>query len=124
MGTAPNCARILASRSAAEGACCASPAAEARSSVAGKRCARKALPASVTESRSISRRELCFCKKLNFMFFPFLSNVWLPRDFHTPDGREQLGTHTSCQRSGHRERWDRQQIIARVRGWERADRGA
>src|SRR6266404_2284848 len=77
MGTAPNCARILASRSAAEGACCAQPFAEARSSVAGKRCARKALPASVTESRTMLRREVCFCKKLDFMLFqPFFR--WFP----------------------------------------------
>src|ERR1700716_4013678 len=69
MGTALNLARILASSSAAEGACCASSAAEARSSVAGKRCDRRA---NVTESRNISRREVCFCKKLNFMFLVLL----------------------------------------------------
>src|SRR3979490_1819231 len=68
MGTALNLARILASRSAAEGDWCASPAAEARRSLAGKRCARRALPDNVTEYRNISRRDVCFCKKLNFMF--------------------------------------------------------
>src|SRR5260370_42679573 len=30
---------------------------------------RRALPANVQESRNISRREACFCKRLNFMFF-------------------------------------------------------
>src|SRR6202789_1585548 len=69
MGTALNLARILASRSAGEGDCCARPAAEARTTVAGKRCPRNALPASVTEPRKMSRREVCFCKKVNFMSF-------------------------------------------------------
>ena len=40
MGTALNLARILASRSVGEAACCAEPA-EARSNVAGKRCTKK-----------------------------------------------------------------------------------
>src|ERR1700722_16059140 len=60
-GAALNLARISASRSAGEGVCRASPAAEARS--------RKALPTRVAELRNISRRDVCFCKKLNFMFF-------------------------------------------------------
>src|SRR6266478_5089504 len=73
MGTALNLARMLASRSAGEGDCCAKPAVEARSNLAGKRCARTALPARVAEPRNISRRDVCFCKKLNFMFFsPFV----------------------------------------------------
>jgi len=67
MGTALNLARILASRSAAEGDCCASPAAEARSSVPRERGA-------PGEQRGLnlatfSRREVCSCKELNFMFF-------------------------------------------------------
>ena len=39
-----------------------------RSNVAGKNCARKTLPAIVAEPRSISRREVCFSKKLNVIF--------------------------------------------------------
>jgi len=31
-------------------------------------CAKKALPANVTEPRKMSRREVCFCKKLDFNF--------------------------------------------------------
>src|ERR1700761_779049 len=68
-GAELNLARILASRSAGDGVCCASAAAEARSGIAGNNCARRALPASVAEPRNISRREVCFSKKLNFMFF-------------------------------------------------------
>jgi hypothetical protein len=52
-----------------EGISCASPAAEARSNLAAKRYARKALLASMAEPRNISRRDVCFCKKLNFRFF-------------------------------------------------------
>jgi hypothetical protein len=39
------------------------------------------LPASVAETRNISRREVCFCEKLNFIFFsPFFcaSRSWTP----------------------------------------------
>jgi hypothetical protein len=43
-----------------------SPAVEARSNRAEKRCARRTLPANVTECRNISRREVSFCKKLKF----------------------------------------------------------
>src|SRR5580658_7912274 len=50
-GAALNLARILASRSAAEGVRRASPAAEARG--------RKALPARVAEVSNISRRDVC-----------------------------------------------------------------
>src|SRR3984885_4215413 len=71
-GAALNLARILASRSAAEGAACALLIAEARSDVEEKSCASRAPPANVTEPRNISRREVCFCKKLNFIFLrPF-----------------------------------------------------
>src|ERR1700733_9091705 len=64
-GKALNQARIFVRRSDAEGAC--ARAVEARRNGAGKRFIRNALPASVTEPRKMSRREVCFCKKLDFM---------------------------------------------------------
>src|ERR1700678_2913355 len=75
-GKALNQPRIFARRSAAEGAC--ARAGEARSNGAGEKFIRNALPASVTEPRNMSRREVCFCKKLEFISFsPFLCH-WDP----------------------------------------------
>ena len=64
------CARNAATGSAGDAlCCCAGKGTAARSNDAGKSCARKALPASVAESRSIARREVGFRMELECMEF-------------------------------------------------------
>jgi hypothetical protein len=50
-----NLARILASSSAGEGACCVLPAAEARSNLAGKRCGQPSFHAGEIQCPPLSR---------------------------------------------------------------------
>src|SRR6516162_1022707 len=70
IGMAAICARNAASGSAGGAlCCCARKGTAARSNDAGESCARKALPASVAESRSIARREVGFRKELQCMKF-------------------------------------------------------
>src|SRR5579859_7414030 len=79
MGFAAICARNAATGSAGGALCCAAFHGafhgaflknEARSE-AGKSCARKALPATVAESRSIARREVGFRKEFEDIGSPF-----------------------------------------------------
>src|SRR5690242_6879120 len=80
MGFAAICARNAATGSAGAAPCCgafhgafhgAFPKKDARTSEAGKSCARNALPARVAESRSIARREVGFRKEFEDIVSPF-----------------------------------------------------
>src|SRR5215472_622171 len=84
MGLAAICARKAATGSAGGALVCwawtkseYTVGADARKSEAGKRCATKALPARVAESRSIARREVGFRKQLECMRLSFRLVFWV-----------------------------------------------